>query len=36
MGRALRIERRWRLPTLFAQVGTVPAFYLDMLRENVA
>jgi voltage-gated potassium channel len=29
-----RIERRWRLPTLFAQVATVPAFYLDMLREN--
>jgi voltage-gated potassium channel len=35
-GHALRIERRWRLPTLFAQVGTVPAFYLDMLHENVA
>jgi voltage-gated potassium channel len=35
MGRALRIERRWRLPTLLAQVATVPAFYLDMLRENV-
>jgi len=34
MGRAARIERRWRLPTLFAQVTTVPAFYLDMLREN--
>ena len=36
MGRASRIERRWRLPTLLAQLGTVPAFYLDMLRENVA
>jgi voltage-gated potassium channel len=35
-GRAQRIERHWRLPTLFAQIGTVPAFYLDMLRENVA
>jgi voltage-gated potassium channel len=33
-GRAQRIERRWRLPTLFAQLATVPAFYLDMLREN--
>ncbi|MCU0922958.1 MAG: potassium channel family protein [Burkholderiaceae bacterium] len=31
----MRIERRWRLPTLLAQVATVPAFYLDMLRENV-
>jgi voltage-gated potassium channel len=36
MGHAARIERRWRLPTLFAQVATVPAFYLDMLRENVS
>jgi len=36
MGRAARIERRWRLPTLFAQLATVPAFYLDMLRENVS
>jgi voltage-gated potassium channel len=34
-GRAVRIERRWRVPTLFAQVATVPAFYLDMLREDV-
>jgi voltage-gated potassium channel len=35
MSRAARIERRWRVPTLFAQVATVPAFYLDMLREDV-
>ncbi|MGL6111031.1 MAG: hypothetical protein ACRC2B_13135, partial [Rubrivivax sp.] len=33
-GRAVRIERRWRLPTLLAQLATVPAFYLDMLRES--
>jgi voltage-gated potassium channel len=33
-GRAVRIERRWRLPTLIAQVVTIPAFYLDMLRED--
>ena len=35
-GRALRIERRWRLPTLVAQVATVPAFYLDLLREDLS
>ena len=34
-GRAVRIERRWRLPTLLAQLVTIPAFYLDMLHENV-
>ena len=34
-GRAARIERRWRLPTLVAQVVTVPAFYLDLLREDL-
>jgi voltage-gated potassium channel len=33
-GYAQRIERRWRLPTLLAQLATVPAFYLDMLRED--
>lgn len=33
-GDAVRIERRWRLPTLLAQVATIPAFYLDMLRED--
>jgi len=36
VGHAARIERRWRLPTLLALVVTVPAFYLDMLRENVS
>jgi voltage-gated potassium channel len=30
---AVRIEKRWRIPTLIAQLATVPAFYLDMLRE---
>jgi voltage-gated potassium channel len=34
-GHALRIERRWRVPTLLAQVATIPAFYLDMLREGM-
>ena len=34
-GRAVRIERRWRVPTLVAQVATIPAFYLDMLHESV-
>jgi voltage-gated potassium channel len=34
-GRAVRIERRWRVPTLIAQVVTVPAFYLDLLREDL-
>lgn len=34
-GRARRIERRWRLPTLVAQLVTVPAFYLDLLREDL-
>jgi len=34
-GRAVRIERRWRLPTLIALVATVPAFYLDLLREDL-
>jgi voltage-gated potassium channel len=34
-GRAVRIERRWRLPTLLAQLVTIPAFYLDMLHESV-
>jgi voltage-gated potassium channel len=34
-GHAVRIERRWRVPTLLAQVATIPAFYLDMLREGV-
>lgn len=33
-GHARRIERLWRVPTLLAQLATVPAFYLDMLREN--
>jgi voltage-gated potassium channel len=33
-GHAVRIERRWRVPTLLAQLATVPAFYLDMLREQ--
>jgi voltage-gated potassium channel len=36
VGHAARIERRWRVPTLLALVVTVPAFYLDMLRENVS
>ena len=35
-GHAARVERRWRLPTLLAQLATVPAFYLDMLRDNVS
>jgi voltage-gated potassium channel len=34
-GRAASIERHWRLPTLVAQVATVPAFYLDLLREDL-
>ena len=34
-GHAVRIERRWRLPTLVAQVATVPAFYLDLLRADL-
>jgi voltage-gated potassium channel len=34
-GRAVRVERRWRVPTLVAQVATIPAFYLDMLREGL-
>jgi voltage-gated potassium channel len=34
-GRAVRVERRWRVPTLLAQVATIPAFYLDMLREGL-
>lgn len=33
-GHAVRIERRWRWPTLIAQLATVPAFYLEMLRER--
>lgn len=33
-GHAVSIERRWRVPTLLAQLATVPAFYLDMLRER--
>lgn len=33
-GHAQRIERRWRLPILLAQLATVPAFYMDMLREG--
>jgi voltage-gated potassium channel len=31
---AVRIERRWRIPTLLAQLATLPAFYLDMLRAG--
>jgi voltage-gated potassium channel len=34
-GHAVRIERRWRVPTLIAQLATVPAFYLDLLREDL-
>lgn len=31
--RAVRVERNWRLPTLVAMLATIPAFYLDLLRE---
>jgi len=31
--RAVRVERNWRLPVLVALLGTIPAFYLDLLRE---
>lgn len=31
--RARHIARYWRMPTLLAQLATIPAFYLDMLRD---
>jgi voltage-gated potassium channel len=31
--RAVHVERNWRLPTLVAMLATIPAFYIDLLRE---
>ena len=32
--RAVRLERRWRWPTMLALTATVPAFYAEMLQAS--
>jgi len=32
--RAARLERRWRWPTLLALLGTIPAFYAELLQTG--
>lgn len=33
-GHALRVERRWRAPVVLGLMGTIPAFYAELLGDE--